>query len=520
MTDERRAGAAAEPPRIWLTAWALVLFAAALALDTRHNTFPFFYHPDESAKVDQVLTGEWNFHHPMLLLSTTSAVVKMLGVVPSEQPVVEAGRWVSAAFIAGAVVALALLAYAWRGWAASLAAGGALLLQHQLFELAHYMKEDSALLLGVALSFLTACAFWQKPGAGRAALLGAAVGVAISGKYIGVCMLAVALPVLWCAPGKKGRRTACFFGALAAVLVLVNLPLLLHLGAFENSLGREMESVVHGQRGMTRRVPHTQYWNIFRDNTTPVVWVLLAVFLAARWRERRAVSLAERLLIAFPFAYALALSFSPKSNDRYFLPATAVLTLLAACGAVDAARLLTRWLPLRWALAVCVAALVASEAVALPPPLDWRTFTEYFAAFQRDDNAEFLAWIRAELPPEAVIAKDSRIQLPDPGNKKDGLRFAPMPQKILAERFAADLGTLAELRARGVTHLAVSGSDYGRFSLPGLLPQPGERASFERRKAFYEALLRDGELVFWRERGTVLYLHPGIRLYRLPPPAE
>ena len=520
MTDERRAGAAAEPPRIWLTAWALVLFAAALALDTRHNTFPFFYHPDESAKVDQVLTGEWNFHHPMLLLSTTSAVVKMLGVVPSEQPVVEAGRWVSAAFIAGAVVALALLAYAWRGWSASLAAGGALLLQHQLFELAHYMKEDSALLLGVALSFLTACAFWQKPGAGRAALLGAAVGVAISGKYIGVCMLAVALPVLWCAPGKKGRRTACFFGALAAVLVLVNLPLLLHLGAFENSLGREMESVVHGQRGMTRRVPHTQYWNIFRDNTTPVVWVLLAVFLAARWRERRTVSLAEWLLIAFPFAYALALSFSPKSNDRYFLPATAVLTLLAACGAVDAARLLARWMPLRPALAICAAGLVISEGVSPPSPLDWHVFAEYFAAFQRDDNAEFLAWIKVELPPEAVIAKDSRIQLPDPESKKDGLRFAPMPQKILAERYAADLGTMAELRARGVTHLAVSGSDYGRFSLPGLIPQKGERESFERRKAFYEALLRDGELVFWRERGAVLYLHPGIRLYRLPPPAD
>ena len=165
MTDENRADASAEPRTLWLVAWALVLFAAGLALDTRHHGFPFFYHPDESAKVDQILTGEWNFHHPMLLLGTTAAVVKTLGVTRSDQPVVEAGRWTSAAFIAGAVVALALLAYAWRGWTASLATGGALLLQHQLFELAHYLKEDSALLLGVALSFLLSYAFWQKPNA-------------------------------------------------------------------------------------------------------------------------------------------------------------------------------------------------------------------------------------------------------------------------------------------------------------------------------------------------------------------
>jgi hypothetical protein len=51
-----------------------------------------------------------------------------------------------------------------------------------------------------------------------------------------------------------------------------------------------------------------------------------------------------------------------------------------------------------------------------------------------------------------------------------------------------------------------------------LRPQEGERADFERRKAFYESLLRDGELLWERDRGTVIYLHPGIRIYRLPPP--
>ena len=142
------------------------------------------------------------------------------------------------------------------------------------------------------------------------------------------------------------------------------------------------------------------------------------------------------------------------------------------------------------------------------------------AAVVNPMNVRYIAWIKAELPPTAVIAKDSRIKLPDPDSARDRQRYAPMPQKILAERYVADLGTMEELRARGVTHLAVSPTDYGRFLLPGLIPREGERAGFEHRKAFYEELLRSEEPIFRRERGVVLYLHPGIRLYRVPPAAD
>jgi hypothetical protein len=509
MLSRAPAGETGATPLLWLGVWCVALFTVALMLDTRHNTFPYFYHPDESAKVAQVMTGNWNYHHPMLLLTTTKAVVEMLGVAPREQNIVEAGRWVSAAFTAAAIAALSLLAFVWRGWAAAIAAGLALLLHHQLFELAHYMKEDTALLFGLALTFLTAFLYARQPDIWRAICLGLVTACAISGKYIGVSALAVALPVLWFAPG-EGRRAHLmgFFGAMVAALLVINLPLVLHPDTFRQSFDREMEFVVHGQRGTTRSVPHTLYWNVFRDNSTPVIWVLLLVFLAARWRERRSVTLVEWLLIGFPFALALALSFSPKSNDRYFLPATAMLVLLAALGALDAARLLGRWVPLRWATVAVVAALVAAQ---LP---DW---ARYEAAFQRDDNAELFAWVKTQLPVSAIVAKDSRIQLPDPNNPHDAERFGRLPQKILADRFAADLGSIEGLRALGVTHVAVSESDYGRFFLRGLRPKKGEAEDFARRKAFYEELLRDGELVFERERGTVLYLHPGIRLYRMPP---
>ncbi len=494
------------------------LFAAALWLHARHNDFPYFYHPDEGEKVRQVRTGEWNFHHPMLLLTTVKFYAGLQNVPPQEQRIVEAGREVSAIFSALAIGTLVLLAFAWRGWAAALPAAGALLFQHQLFELAHYFKEDTALLCGVALTFYAAWRFWRTPDRWRAVVLGLAAACAISGKFLGVCALAVALPVLWWAPGGGRReRLAWFGGALLLALFLINLPLVLNPGAFAQSFDREVQLAVHGQRGTTRNVPHTLYWNVFRDNTTPVVWALLLVFLAARWRERRRVTLPEWLLIAFPFAFALALSFSPKSNDRYFLPATAMFTLFAALGVPDASRMLTRWVPRGWTTGVLGGLLVISQICSPPHPLDWKNFAQYYEAFQRDDNAEMLWWVKTQLPADAVIVKDSRVRLPETGNSEDEARLGTVPQKIIAKKYAADVGTIAALRVRGVTHVAVSASDYEGFFREGVRAKKNDEKSFEHRKAFYEELLRDGELVFARERGTVLYLHPGLRLYRLPP---
>lgn len=502
--------------RLALVLWLVVLVAASFWLNTRHNAFPYFYHPDESAKVEQVITGEWNFHHPMLLLSSVQLAGKALGVPPTEQAMVQSGRGVSAALMALAVAALALLAWLWRGWPGALAAGAALLLQHQLFELAHYMKEDSALLLGMALTFLAGFHFSRQPSGRAALLLGGACGLAISGKYIGVMALGVALPLLWQAPGgRRGAWIGGFAAAGVATFALVNLPLLTDLATFRASFDRELGLVVKGQSGTTRSVPHTQYWNIFVDNTTPAIWALVLVFLGARWRERRAVPLAEWLIIAFPFAYALALSFSPKSNDRYFLPATAIFTLLAALGVQDVARLLGAKVRASWAIGAAVVLLVGWQGPS---------FARYWRAFQHDDTGELLAWLRAaqEVPAEALIGRDNRVGLPDPRDADRAAAIGPIPQKVVSAKagFAADLGSLEEMRAKGITHVAVSESNYGKFFLESLRPQAGEKEDFARRRAFYEELLRADppiRLLFDRDRGTVLYLHPGLRVYRIAP---
>lgn len=512
MSNSPRVGSS-QPAWLMLSLWSVFLFGLCLALFTQHARFPFFYHPDEPGKVEQVLTGKWNFHHPMLLLSATQLATKALRVERTEQRIAEAGRTVSAVFMALAVVALSLAVFCWRGWLAALAAGGALVLHHQLYELAHYMKEDAALLLGVALTVLGSFLFRQRPWRSLALFLGVACALAISGKYLGVITLAIAMPILWRLAPRRSSSFAWFLAGLLATLLVVNLPVLASWNDFRASFDREMKLVVEGQGEMTRSVPHTQYWNVFIDNTTPPIWALLLVFLAARWRERRTLTLAEWIVIAFPFAYAIALSFSPKSNDRYFLPATAIFTILAAVGVRDATRLLRVHAPSHILGLVFALLFVAGQL-----PSWWK----YEYAFEHDDHAEAIAWVRAELPADAVIAKDNRVGLPEPKRPRVAAWHGSIPQRVLAKRYAADIaantGTLQELRDMGVTHVAISESDYGKFFLKSLRSKKGEEELTQRRKSFYEQLLREGELLFERDRGTMIYLHPGIRIYRIGPP--
>ena len=488
-----------------------MLFACCLGLNTRHNDFPFFYHPDEPGKVEQVLGGKWSFNHPMLLLRASRWVFVLQGGEGTEQSVVETGRFVSAAFAGAAVVALSLLAFVWRGWPGALTAGGTLLLHHQCYELAHYMKEDSALLMGFAFTFLGTALYCQNPSLPRAAFLGMACASALSGKYVGAMALALALPLLWLR--KTPRAGRWFAGAFLLALILVNFPLLSQLETFTQSFARELDAAVNGHRGVTRSVPHAQYWSVFLDNSTPAIWFFLLLFLWARWRERRSLNWAECGLILFPFIYGAILSFSPKSNDSYFLPASGVLTLLAVLGVEDAAHLLAGRFERRVVLSCAAALLLLFQWIGWGPsrPGLW----QYDEAFQEDDLQALRGWIRTELPAGAVIVKDHRVELPEPRRKKEDASSGTIPQKVLARRYAADWGSLEDLRVLGVTHVIVSESDYGRFFLKSLRPQKDAEPDFLRRKAFYEQLFRSFSPLWERDRGTVIYLHPGIRVYRI-----
>jgi len=494
------------PVPLTLALGAALLFAAALWLDTRQNGFPFFYHPDEPDKVDQLITGKWNFHHPLLMLGSAEVARKALGVPAREQPLVVLGRWCSALFSAGGVLAFALLAWRARGWGGFVIVGLLLLSQHQVFELAHYFKEDTALFCAVALAFLALHFYHGRPGWSAAALAGAACGLCVSAKYLGAVMLIPAAVILVAAQrGKRagGVQWVWFAAGFIAVAAAVNWPVLGRLDVFTRSFGRETVLVAHGERGYTGgQVAIFEYMRMFVLNTTPMVWALvIAELLAVRKRG----GVFDWTIAIFPFAFMLMLSCSTKTNDRYFLPATAGFFYLAGLGALD----LPGLLPPRWA-----ARLPPALLAALALLLNGFYLAPYVIAFAHDDRSEMLEWIRANVPATAVIAGEDRADLPSP-RRKERLAVQPLlPQRVVETKYAADLGaTPSALAAQAIGYIVISESDYGIFfrkaAAAHLSPE------LQRKRAFYETLFRDFQPVWERPRGTGIYLHPGLRVYRL-----
>ncbi len=488
----------------WLQAGflALALFATALFFFTRENRFPFYYHPDEPDKVEQVRTGKWNYHHPMLMLTTARVAVWATGASDA-QSVVEAGRFISAAFCAGAVLLLSLGVAMLAGRFAALGAAALLMTNHQLFELAHYFKEDASLLFGIAAWFCAVVLYGKRPGWATAALVGAGAALAVSGKYLGVF---APLLSLWLVPAgaEKGRRAAafgCFVAALAAVFAVVNFPLLSNLAGSAAGLDREMALVAHGQRGTTRSVPHTVYFTAFQQNVIFLLWFPLFWFYRDLWQRRREIPAARWTLALFPLLLLGILSFSPKTNDRYFLPATAFFLCGVAIGADALRRRWPRRLP-EWLL------LCAFVGVQTPD------LAKYIRAFRHDDLRELTQWLNTELP-HATLAIDRKVMLPSPRYEKYAAWQPPLSAKIVPENIES-FRDMEALRAAGVTHLILSESAYGRYRRKSLRPQADAAKSYHRKAALYRTLQDVGKPLWERPRGTVTYLHPGLEVYRLP----
>ncbi len=504
-------------------AWGLALIAALLALwtYTQANTFPASYHPDEPSKARQVIGGEFNFHHPMLMLSAAKIAVAISGAGDDVQRVTEAGRWVSAIFTATAVGCLVLLAALSYGPLAGAFAGALLVTNHHLFELAHYFKEDPAVLLGVSAFFLALTVFDRAPGFKTAALLGLGTGLAISGKYVGALVVPFALTAIFISRGKPAsprasgdapasahRRTMLpvWLVATAATFALANLPIFLNPTAFAAGFDRELEFAVHGHKGITREIPHGVYGAVFRESTNPAIWILLIVFaldLLRRWRTARP---AEWMLAIFPLFFAVVLSFSPKTHHRYFLPATGLLLAMAGAAITLLPRLrLARWPAPSPTTARLIMAAALVITIGIQAPHYWR----YFDGFSNDGREKIARYIRANVPPTAVIISDKRVNLRELG----------LPNPIEGKLFAADVGTLAELRARGISHVAVAEGDYGRFFRDKLKPTEKGAENFAQRKAFYAELFDTGTLLLDSPPGQLQYLQPHLQLWALTPNA-
>ena len=143
----------------------------------------------------------------------------------------------------------------------------------------------------------------------------------------------------------------------------------------------------------------------------------------------------------------------------------------------------------------------------------YAAFKKTYAQFQVDDRHDLEVWMNANLPAGGIVAQDSPVGLPDPEhNKQKGMK-REFSQTVLGSEFAADLGTLDELRAKGVRYVATTPKRSVRYTGGEMVPTATAKEEFERRKAFYTALPKQAKLLKQWLPAEIDTLHPGLELY-------
>ncbi|MEI6280136.1 MAG: hypothetical protein WCQ16_12250 [Verrucomicrobiae bacterium] len=467
-----------------------VFFLGALLFYGRHLDFPATYHPDESKKVRQAVDGKYNFHHPMLLLVSARAAATFAGRAQDFEFVKRTGRMASVVFAAGSVGLLALLVGWLYGPFCGAAAGVFLLGNAELFELAHYFKEDPALLFGLSLSFVAITAWTRAPSASLAALAGAANAVAASGKYVGFLIVPFCIVAMLAVSRFRRRDLACWAGGFLLALAVINLPAILSPEGVAASFSREMAGVA-GKTGVTTRaIPHGVYSNVYWSSSTPVLVLLLGIFGLDLLKKRFQISAAEAVIVLFPVVFVILLSFSPKTHHRYFLPCATLFACLSAAGLKPVLRL-------RHGAAIGTVLVLASTAFQLPRLLA----AEH--GFSQDHRAELNRFVNETLPRDAVLLEDQKVDL------------APGIERKVVKREITEKDSIASLRAEGFTHVIVSPRFYGALFMTSLRPQPGKEATVSALRKFYETLFQDGELLREWRTGDNIYLTPAFRIYAI-----
>jgi hypothetical protein len=491
---------------------AVIVFIGGMGLFSEHSSFPFYYHQDEPGKVLQTIHRRKNFHHPLLMLTTAELARKTFlhgGAEDDPQRVAELARRMMAAFAAASAALLALLATRLFGIWAGLAVGLVVVTNPLLYELAHYFKEDPAFLFGIVACALGAQYFSTRRDARALVLLGVAAGVAAAGKYVGAAFVPVAAVLGASAGAGTARERWKRAGKVAAIALLTWLVLNYRAVRsplrFWHGLGEETGKSLLGNHGLVKEVPHTYYLGVQDAYGGPwvpalaLLWLIFAIF------RPRKVSIAEWLLAGVAFVSMAVFSFTPKTSTRYYLPIAVTLCFLAAVGVFHWAALAgARWERSRIGATVVAVLLCVGAAWQ-----QWGDTQELRLGLQKDDRAELVRAVAA-LPPTAIIAQDQAAGLPEPNRLWYHKGLKPLQQEVIGAKQACDLGSLADLRARGVTHLALNEKTYGRYFVPGQIVK--DEDAVMARRAFYQTALERGRVLQRWKLGRVRHFQPGLVL--------
>ena len=485
MTD------AALHPWPWKT--AVLLLALSVFLLGRKLDFNGYVHADEPNKVHQITQDKYNFNHPLLMLHSVKLYAEATGISGDYDRVIRAGRWSSVIFCSLAVALLVLVTGRLHGSFVAGAAGMLVLFTPLFYELAHYFKEDPALIFGLSLSLLAMQVYGEKPCWQRAAFLGAACGIAVSAKYTGLIILPFAAYAVLAARRKLDLAGLTFFALLA--FALVNLPMISSPEVWKSRVDLEVSRLNAVDVPNPRKIPHGEYFTVFYKYASPFVLCLIGAYLYGVWKRKFRLSAAEWTVLLLPAAYLVLLCFISTKTERYILPASVFLACVAAAG-------LGPVLNLKHGKIAAVFLLAAALIWQMP-----RVY-ELDSIFSSKRHEEVMQYLETGLPSPAKVLVDN-YQTLSPQRK---------PEPVIKQRTLQPHETLDSLQRDGFTHVLVTGKRYPVFSpdsrrSSGLTPEQDAKM-----RHLYDELFRRSSLVFEWQRGRSKQLEPEFRLYELPKP--
>lgn len=517
ISHDARSGLTPEPSSTRPGLWFLLLGAISLfyfVLGTWNNDFHYLQHPDEPSKVEQVMTGARNLHHPLLMLNTVALAARVeaaflpkrfesrhwLGKRLTPQDCARLGRFISAGFVAlGIFCASAALLVAGHRWAALFAASF-LSINQTMIWVGHFFKEDAAFIFGLGIYLLAAAWLMKGPSRRRFIALGVAAALLLSAKWAGALCLAGHFLGMAAFRDTRPLFRGLGWAALgfSVVFALVNHQLLASLGTAQNSLDREFVRLAGGREpaGVV-----SSYWFWFLDlmRYEPGSWVVGATVGGLACGLRRRLGSSTRLAVFLLAAYVFSLGFTPIPSQRYFVPAAFAVLWLAGIAVGYA---IERWRDIPWRsvrLSVAAALVVYIGVCVL---LAGQRSGRALAHFKGESVVEAWHWVRQNLADKpAVMAQIGRqclpgqARLPDPGTE-------PLPVSV--QRIDTRTLSYDDLKNAGITHLIFRSVDRSK-SLRG-------RGADE---TFFADLETRGERVFQALPGEVHIIQPGIEIYEI-----
>ncbi len=524
---------------------SLLLAGAALVssffLFTRHNDFPFTYHPDERTKAEQVFRKERDFHHPLLMLMVTDRAVKIAEESPIDydrnlQTITEFGRHVSAFFAAAGAGLLALTAGLLVGWPAALAVGALLAINHDLLRFAHYFKEDTALVFGFAVCVLAIALFAKFPARRTIIFAGIAAALCASSKYIGLIALPLALGcILFHLRGirkndpqsrlpRLGHATGWLLLGFIFTVLIVNWRFFLEGQQFITGFSREWSGVTEGHSGLDQADSSrftTFYLALLREYTPWPMWVLLGLYVIGPFipqSSRPQWRLEQTFVLALGFIYLALISATSKVSDRYLLPVLALMFYAGGTGGVQfiIAALTSAWKP-RWARSLAAVAALGCLVLLWLASFQW--FQKVNDGFRQTSVEDLEHYILQNIPHDAIIAQPRRY-LVDPDQEIMEDLYVRLPNRIITGERVIEAG-LDGLRAQGADYLLVSQFSYERylhFATEDLVGEKDALSRFEQHRRFYLRLHDEAHVVWTRDAQMPFVLHPGLELWDIRPP--